>query len=75
MGLLMTRMVSDSRSITKAIAYRVVIMTLDFITIYLFTGTIRVAVGLMIASNIYTTIAYFVHERIWARINWGVIES
>lgn len=50
-------------------------MCLDFVTIYLFTGTVRVAVGFMVASNVYTTIGYVVHERIWARIGWGVTGS
>ena len=68
----MARLVSDRRSITKAVTYRLVVMTLDFIAIYLFTGAIRIAVGFMIASNIYTTLAYFIHERIWAHISWGV---
>ena len=47
----MTRSVTGRRSVAKAITYRVVIMSLDFITIYLFTGTVRVALGFMIASN------------------------
>lgn len=38
------------------------------------TGTVKVAIGFMIASNIYTTLAYFAHERIWARIKWGIEE-
>ena len=25
----------------------------------------------MIVSNVYTTVGYFVHERIWARVGWG----
>jgi uncharacterized membrane protein len=29
----------------------------------------------MVASNIYTTIGYLVHERIWARIAWGIKDS
>lgn len=60
------------RSVVKASTYRVVIMVLDFATIYLLTKTIKVALGFMIASNLYTTIAYFGHERLWARIKWGV---
>jgi adenylylsulfate kinase len=32
----------------------------------------RVALGFMIASNIYTTIGYFFHERMWAGIQWGI---
>ncbi len=68
----MMRTVSRRRSVTKAITYRVLIMCLDFTTIYLFTGTVRVAVGFMIASNLYTTIGYFAHERVWAHIAWGL---
>jgi uncharacterized membrane protein len=71
----MTRSVTGRRSVAKAITYRVVIMSLDFITIYLFTGTARVALGFMIASNIYTTPGYFLHERAWARIKWGIVEA
>jgi uncharacterized membrane protein len=37
--------------------------SLDFATIYLITGTVRVALGFMIVSNLYTSIAYIVHER------------
>ena len=68
----MARLVSERRSITKAVTYRLLIMTLDFLTILLLTGTYRVALGFMIVSNIYTTIAYFLHERLWARISWGL---
>ena len=71
----MTRTVTGRRSVAKAITYRVVIMSLDFITIYLFTGTARIALGFMIASNIYTTLGYFLHERAWARIKWGIVEA
>ena len=59
------------RSIVKTISYRVVILILDFISIYLFTGQIKVAGGFTIVSNIYTTVGYFFHERIWDKIKWG----
>ncbi len=61
------------RSIFKTISYRMVILILDFVSIYLFTGKIKVAFGFMIVSNIYTTLAYFFHERIWGKIKWGKI--
>jgi uncharacterized membrane protein len=61
-----------SRSAVKAVTYRLLIMCLDFLTIYLFTGALRVALGFMIVSNVYTTLGYFVHERVWARIQWGI---
>ncbi len=30
------------------------------------------AAGFMIVSNLYTTVAYFVHERLWSRVQWGM---
>jgi len=60
------------RSIVKALTYRVVILCLDFLAVYLFTHKVDVAFGFMIVSNVYTTIGYFAHERIWARIKWGL---
>lgn len=61
------------RSIVKTISYRVVILIFDFASIYLFTGQVKVAFGFMIVSNLYTTIGYFLHERIWDKIKWGKV--
>jgi uncharacterized membrane protein len=63
---------SSKRSIVKAITYRVFIVCLDFTAVYLFTHKVDVALGFMVASNIYTTIGYFAHERLWARVQWGL---
>ncbi len=59
------------RSAVKAITYRVIIVCLDFVVIYLLTGKVMTAAVFMIVSNIYTTVAYFLHERMWAGITWG----
>lgn len=62
---------SRGRSIVKALTYRVFIVCLDFVAIYIFTHKVEVALGFMLVSNIYTTVGYFLHERLWARIRWG----
>jgi uncharacterized membrane protein len=72
---MMMRVVSRRRSLAKAVTYRIVVMCLDFTTIYILTGAIHVALGFMIISNIYTSLAYILHERLWARIQWGVDET
>jgi len=59
------------RSVVKAITYRVIIVCLDFVVIYLLTGKVMTAAAFMIVSNIYTTVAYLLHERAWAGIMWG----
>ncbi|KWA30260.1 hypothetical protein WL27_26200 [Burkholderia multivorans] len=66
---------SGRRSLVKAVTYRVLIMSLDFSTVYFLTGATHVALGFMIVSNVYTSIGYLVHERIWARIRWGVSDA
>ncbi len=59
------------RSVIKTISYRLTILILDFTSIYIFTGQVKIAFGFMLVSNIYTTVAYFFHERIWDNIKWG----
>lgn len=60
------------RSLVKATTYRLLIMALDFATIYFLTGALGVSLGFVIASNIYTTLAYVGHERLWAHVQWGI---
>ena len=62
---------TKKRSLVKALTYRVVIVCLDFLVVWLFTHKVEVALGFMIISNIYTTVGYFAHERVWERIMWG----
>ena len=63
---------SSKRSVVKAVTYRVVIVCLDFMAVYLLTGKVSTATTFMIVSNVYTTAGYFLHERLWARIKWGL---
>jgi uncharacterized membrane protein len=64
-------LVTTKRSVVKALTYRAIIVCLDFLVVYLFTHKAEVALGFMIVSNLYTTFGYFIHERLWAHIQWG----
>lgn len=66
---------SQWRSIVKAVSYRVVIVILDFSFVYLLTRRFDLAIGFVIVSNIYTTVAYYIHERVWNRIEWGKVHT
>lgn len=66
---------STRRSLVKAITYRLIIICLDFLVIYLLTGKATTAAAFMLISNLYTTAAYFLHERVWAHIAWGEVPS
>jgi len=65
---------SAKRSVVKALTYGLVLGCLDFVVLYLFTRKTAVALGFIVVSNVYTTICYFIYERIWVRITWGKIE-
>ncbi len=63
------------RSLVKTVTYRILILVLDFLVIFLLTGRYDVALAFMVLSNTYTSIAYFFHERLWDRISWGKEKS
>ena len=63
---------SRKRSIAKAVTYRVIIVCLDFLVVYLLTGKAATATTFMVVSNIYIGVGYFLHERAWVRIKWGM---
>jgi adenylylsulfate kinase len=60
-----------SRSVVKAISYRIIVVIADFAAVFLFTGRAEIALGFVIVSNIYTSVLYFIHERFWDRVAWG----
>lgn len=62
------------RSLAKTISYRIMILVLDFTVVYLFTGKVEIAIGFMVVSNIYTSVGYYMHERVWDRVKWGKIK-
>lgn len=59
------------RTLVKTISYRIAIIIFDFTAVYLFTGKVKIALGFMLVSNIYTSVGYFIHERVWDKIKWG----
>lgn len=60
-----------TRSIAKAISWRI-LGTIDTIVISFFiTGEIKMALSIGMVEVITKMILYFFHERIWNLIKWG----
>lgn len=59
------------RSIVKAITYRAIIMVSDFFIIFVITRRYDIAFGVIVASNVASTLFYYLHERVWNKIAWG----
>ncbi len=64
-------MESRKRSIAKAVSYRFCGSLITAGIAYLLTGKLNIALGVGALDGVVKLAAYFVHERIWARIPWG----
>lgn len=63
--------VSKSRSFVKSLTWRMVAIVTTFICIFLVTKEVKIAgIGTAI-TNIVNFIFYYMHERIWNKIQWG----
>jgi uncharacterized membrane protein len=62
---------SLKRSVVKALTFRSVILISDAIIVYAITKRFDFTLGVMVFSNIASTLLYFAHERAWAGVAWG----
>ena len=62
---------SNKRSITKALTWRALASLATFIISYIVTGNFAAATGIASVQVVVNLILYYVHERIWNKINWG----
>lgn len=59
------------RSLTKSVTYRIVSICIDSTVAYLFTRNVALSFSIVLFVNGYSTVVYYLHERLWARIPWG----
>lgn len=64
-------MATTSRSLTKAITYRVLVVIANAVVVYTYTKSFSTAIDIAIAMAIVGTLIYFFHERLWSRVMWG----
>ncbi|MGZ3699351.1 MAG: DUF2061 domain-containing protein, partial [Bdellovibrionota bacterium] len=62
---------TNVRSILKAITFRVFVLASDAFVIYGITRQIDTTWKLVVASNLMSTLIYYVHERLWNQSHWG----
>jgi uncharacterized membrane protein len=59
---------SNKRSIAKSISWHILHITMVAIIAYIITGSVQIAAILASAELLWESIAYYTHERVWARI-------
>lgn len=61
----------NRRSATKSATYRVLSLCVDSMVAYFFTRDVTLSAGIVLLVNGYSTVLYYLHERVWAHIQWG----
>lgn len=73
-AILRERQMSEShtRTIVRAITYRLTAWLLTILLEWTRTGDLGVATGTATLIHLLLSIDYIVHERIWLKIKWGL---
>ncbi len=62
---------AHSRSIVKAVSWRILGSIDTFVISYLVTGKLVFAASIASVESVTKIILYYVHERAWAIVPWG----
>jgi len=62
---------SHQRSIIKGITWRITATVITIILVYVFTGNIKISLGVGAIEVVAKLIFYYFHERIWNKVSWG----
>jgi uncharacterized membrane protein len=64
-------METNSRSLAKAISWRITGTADTFIISWLITGHVALAGGIAVTELVTKVFLYWLHERIWNKFKWG----
>ena len=67
-------MESHSRSIMKAVSWRVIATAITFAISWILTGEVTLAAEIGIADTLLKFGTYYGHERLWNRLSVGRLE-
>jgi uncharacterized membrane protein len=66
---------AHSRSLVKAISWRVLGSLDTFVLSWFFTSSIKVAGAIATAEVLTKMVLYYLHERAWSSVRWGFNEE
>ena len=64
---------TTKRSVVKTISWRLVGSSAVLLISFLLTGNFALAGSIALIQLTSNTLLYFIHERIWNKIQWGII--
>ena len=64
-----------SRTIVKSISWRVIATATTMAAAYIITGEVAVALGIGVIEATAKLLFYYLHERSWAHVSWGIVSK
>jgi uncharacterized membrane protein len=55
----------------KVISWRIILTFVNFTYTYIATGNWKAGLAVAGMAAVFNSLIYWVHERVWNRINWG----
>jgi uncharacterized membrane protein len=68
-------METHTRSILKAVSWRFIATVITFLTAWLLTGTVDVAMKIGLLDTTIKMGVYYIHERGWNNLNFGKVQE
>lgn len=65
-------METHKRTFARMVSYRINAWLFTILWTYLFFGDLGTATGFATIMHLLLSIDYYVHERIWLKIKWGL---
>jgi uncharacterized membrane protein len=62
----------NKRSVAKTVSWRVIATFTTMLIVFIFTREIALSAGVGIVEAISKMIFYYLHERAWNKITWGI---
>ena len=63
---------TNTRSLVKTISWRLTGSTATFIISYILLGNAAISGTIALTQMAVNTALYFIHERIWNKLKWGI---
>jgi uncharacterized membrane protein len=65
---------THTRTLVRMISYRITAWAFTILWTFLLTGDIGKSTGFATLLHILLSIDYYIHERVWLNIRWGLTE-
>jgi len=59
------------RSVLKTISWRIIATSTTVFLVYIFTGQLELSAGVGVGDFVLKMLFYFLHERVWTKIEFG----